>query len=287
MKRKHGFTLIELLVVIAIIGLLLAILIPALSKAKSLVWEVFCKNNLKQYGVVGRMYLSENNDTFPNAWGSIYKSVEESGHPRACQWHDALRNPDRRADLAGKIYPYFGTWSRIHVCPTFERFAKSYGTEHSSQPSVCATIPMEPQFGYSMNAFLGGFEPSQSSDNHRLVVKVSDVRSPTTVFFFSEENCWYVFEHNQKVRYDAVFNDNALCGAPVHPNSANAWTYTIIPDPDVLRFLDCFASFHRTTLEKRNSGLANTIFLDGHVDFTSYKDTYKFTRPMKQQPKLR
>jgi prepilin-type N-terminal cleavage/methylation domain-containing protein/prepilin-type processing-associated H-X9-DG protein len=284
MKPRHGFTLIELLVVIAIIGLLLAILIPALSKAKTLVWEVFCKNNLKQYGVVGRMYLSENKDVFPNAWGSIYKSVDEPSHPRACQWHDASRNPDRRPDLAGKIYPYFGSWSKIHLCPTFMRFANSFGKE------TCPTgsdVPMEPQFGYSMNAFLGGFEPTSSSDNHRLVIKASEVRSPTTVFFFSEENCWYVLNNGQKVRYDAVFNDNALCGAPVHPANATAWTYTIIPDPDVLKFLDCFGSFHRTTLEKRNDGLANAIYLDGHVDFASYKDTYKFARPMRQQPKLR
>jgi prepilin-type N-terminal cleavage/methylation domain-containing protein len=286
MKRRHGFTLIELLVVIAIIGLLLAILIPALGKAKALVWEVFCKNNLKQYGVVGRMYLSENKDTFPNAWGSIYKSIDETNHPRVCQWHDASRNPDRRPDLAGKIYPYFGSWSKIHVCPTFERFAKSYGPEHDGNcnPSI---IPMEPQFGYSMNAFLGGFEPSASSDNHRLVIKMSEIRSPTTVFFFAEENCWYILKNNQKVRYNAVFNDNALCGAPDHPSSASAWTYTIIPDPDVRLFYDCFASFHRTTLEKRNDGLSNAIYLDGHVDFVSYKDTYKFARPMKKQPPLR
>jgi len=286
MKVKRAFTLIELLVVIAIIGLLLSILIPALGKVKAIAWEGFCKNNLKQYAVVGKMYLNDYDDTFPNAWNSIYRYVDETSHPRMCQWHDASRNPDRRPDLAGRLFPYFGTWSEIHVCPTFERFASSYGPEHSSGCNP-AVIPIQPQFSYSMNAFLGGFEPSLTSENHRLVIKLSEVSSPSSVFFFAEENCWLILRNSAVVRYEAVFNDNALCGAPLHPQNTAAWTYTTIPNPDVTRFLDCFASFHKTTLQKRNDGLCNAIFLDGHATFVSYKDTYKFARPMKQQPKLR
>lgn len=288
MKRRHGFTLIELLVVIAIIGLLLAILIPALSKAKTLVWEVFCKNNLKQYGIAGKMYLNDNDDNLPNAWVSIYKSIDETNHPRICQWHDASRNPDRRPDLAGRLYPYFGSWSKIHVCPTFERFAKSYGPEHA--PGTCnpAVIPIEPQFTYSMNAFLGGFEMlSLLSNNQELVIRASEIRSPTSVYFFSEENCWLIA--NGTRRYQAVFNDNALCGsyAPDHPRDLAAWTKTTYPDPDKSSLRDSFGSFHRTTLEKRDEGLANASFMDGHVDFVSFKDTYRFSRPMRQRPPLR
>jgi len=279
---RKGFTLIELLVVIAIIGLLLGILLPSLNKAKTVAWEVFCKNNLKQYGIAGKMYLSDYDETLPNAWCSIYKSIDESSHPRMCQWHDALRNPDRRPELAGKLYPYFGSWSRIHVCPTFERFARSYGREHSSQcnPSV---IPIEPQFTYSMNAFLGGFEnTSLYSNNQELVIKLSEVRSPSRVYFFAEENCWLL-----PSRYTDVFNDNALCGAPEHPKSPTAWHYASIPIPGNTLFRDCFASFHKTTLDKRNDGMTNLLFLDSHVDFAPYQDTYKYGPPMDRQPPLR
>src|SRR6476660_1861016 len=88
-SQKRGFTLVELLVVIAIIGILVALLLPAIQAAREAARRTQCVNKMKQLGLAVLNYESARK-TLPLAYTPSYTSSQNSG---ACGSSGTYKNP--------------------------------------------------------------------------------------------------------------------------------------------------------------------------------------------------
>ncbi len=267
MKTAKGFTLIELLVVIAIIGLLLAVIMPSLNIALERSREIVCENNIRQFGIGMNLYCNDHDGEFADAEDWLLLDLVRCGTTPAdfdCKWHDASVIPN------GLIVSYLSS-DDVRVCPAFKRIAIRNSSCAKGVSFHNPAIPIEPQFNYTQNPFLGRLGCLRAS---QYAQKITHVKSPSTVFAYGEENP-YPLPANKRPLY-GNFTVTASSSSPVNdcllymlnPATAaseiasrgNGNKHHVPP-----AFIDCLGSFHRAKDAEGYLGYSKAVFVDGHI----------------------
>ena len=181
--KTRAFTLIELLVVIAIIGILAALLLPALSRAKQSSYRTVDLNNLKQLGIATHLTASENNDVMP--WANWLSGEEDSPTPPGWLYARDLTasGPAQFKVQTGSYWPVLAS-PKMYFCPnddTNSALFKERGQQISS---------------YVMNGAVCGYDRALNPP-----VKLSQL-SPSGVSFWECAN-------NTEDENQTLFNDGA------------------------------------------------------------------------------
>ncbi len=203
--RKTGFTLIELLVVIAIIAILAAMLLPALSRAKSRSLTTVCLNNLKQLQVCWHSYAMDNRDLLApnNSVTGVGTSGSAGIIARDASW--CLAEPVESNVVNGILFDYNRSLGIYH-CPAdhstlTDPAGKDGGTLRARSYNMSQSVNGYPEYSPFINSYIPFFQkftvmrnPNAANcmvfiDEHEYTLLDSQFGMPTD--FYNTGNQWW------------------------------------------------------------------------------------------------
>lgn len=245
-KKVNGFTLIELLVVIAIIALLLAILMPSLSKARDAARRVMCMANLHQMGLGVQLFANKHNDVIPTFAATTSTILIPGEH----QWNWAWPGLLQPSITGTPLDPAKGLDSKIWWCPS-DKVSPKYGDPHTFNISYGLNVAL---YTLSLGYPAADRNPSPFVDDWFDGTKWSKLPQPSTKLYISE--------------HGRLGPGSPYRGDIMHTPAVGAG-----PSGGVKTFKDYDGLNHYFgALGNYHEKYSNTIFADGHAESMSIFD---------------
>ncbi|MBU1259625.1 MAG: type II secretion system GspH family protein [Planctomycetes bacterium] len=173
-KLVRGFTLVELLVVMAIIALLMGILLPALSSARSQCKAVVCKSNLRQLVLANTGYATENRGHFVLA--AVDMAPGETNNHR---WHGVRKSNDESFDsLKGPLVSYLADGA-VKECPQKVKFRQGNPWDFNFEDGCGG-------YGYNMMYIGSKIWKGEKKENYKKSATNTEVTSLARTVMFAD-----------------------------------------------------------------------------------------------------
>jgi prepilin-type N-terminal cleavage/methylation domain-containing protein/prepilin-type processing-associated H-X9-DG protein len=186
---RRGFTLVELLVVIAVIGVLAALLFPALSAAKAKARRTACLNNLQQINFGLRMYCDDSSDASPATGHARFGTQAWSGYRKLMSSYVGVNGEPSAQD-------------KLFACPVdmFYLEMTKFGAFAYHMSTVRKSLYGQPLFDYSSYGFNGGSEMRAFAFNATPGIggrKLSSVKEPSKTVLLAEASAFYPYSWHE------------------------------------------------------------------------------------------
>jgi prepilin-type N-terminal cleavage/methylation domain-containing protein/prepilin-type processing-associated H-X9-DG protein len=301
LRRPRAFTLIELLVVIAIIGILIALLLPAVQKIREAAARIQCQNNLKQIGLAAQNYAGDSaNSSFPPAmttnpsttvgWGLFLLPYIEQG-PLYNQYYLPATFFAVDPNGAFNNQAVSNTFVKVYNCPsapapmvyTYTFNYPGYGpitwqaASSDYSPVAGVSQSLASYLGLTSTNLQGALQPDLGTP----IMAVTDGTSNTILYAeIAGKNQLYQAGHNTGTQVSGYYGG---VGGWADPTSGGSLLYGSSGDGTVTPGacgINCSNDFG---LYGFHTGGANCVFCDGSVRFLSASIditalAYKITR---------